>query len=166
MATSTLSSSPFLLSSSSSSSITPISGNRISLSPATSVKFRPLKVTASTCFCPPKVTSHRNSSFYEVLGIHVGASGMEIKAAYRKLARICHPDVDRSESSAGEFIKIHNAYSTLSDPDKRADYDRKLVPRSRSNYRSYSSSPVMATAAGSKYSGYVSRNNWETDQCW
>ncbi|KGN61956.2 hypothetical protein Csa_006153 [Cucumis sativus] len=65
------------------------------------------------------------SSFYEVLGIPMTASSREIKAAYRKLARTCHPDVV-AENSAEEFIKIQTAYSTLSDPDKRADYDREI----------------------------------------
>ncbi|XP_020242577.1 chaperone protein dnaJ 11, chloroplastic-like [Asparagus officinalis] len=67
-------------------------------------------------------------SLYGVLGLSIGANGNEIKAAYRKLARVCHPDVCKnSPSSADEFIRIHAAYSTLSDPCKRADYDRGLA---------------------------------------
>ncbi|KAJ1408790.1 DnaJ domain containing protein [Sesbania bispinosa] len=104
-------------------------------------------------------TSYLNSSctsLYEILGIPAGASNQEIKAAYRRLARVCHPDVaaiDRKNSSADEFMKIHAAYSTLSDPDKRASYDRSLFRRQR----------PLSTA--SIFSGYSSRN-WETDQCW
>lgn len=103
-----------------------------------------------------------SSSLYEVLGIPVSASGNEIKAAYRRLARVCHPDVvamNQKETSANEFIKIHTAYSTLSDPDKRANYDQDLFRLRR---------PVMATAVrsgASSFSGF-SRRNWETDQCW
>uniref|UniRef100_F6I113 J domain-containing protein n=1 Tax=Vitis vinifera TaxID=29760 RepID=F6I113_VITVI len=103
-----------------------------------------------------------SSSLYEVLGIPVSASGNEIKAAYRRLARVCHPDVvamNQKETSANEFMKIHAAYSTLSDPDKRANYDQDLFRRRR---------PVMATAmrtGGSSFSGF-SRRTWETDQCW
>ncbi|KAB1199456.1 Chaperone protein dnaJ 11, chloroplastic [Morella rubra] len=97
------------------------------------------------------------TSLYEILGIPTGATGQEIKAAYRRLARTCHPDVvaatDRKNSSAGEFIRIHSAYSTLSDPEKRADYDRQLFGRYR---------PLTAA---SRFSGYT-RRNWETDQCW
>ncbi|KAL2522226.1 chaperone protein dnaJ 11 [Forsythia ovata] len=69
------------------------------------------------------------TSFYEVLGIPMGASSQEIKAAYRKLARICHPDVapvDKKDTSADEFMRIHTAYSTLSDAEKRADYDLRI----------------------------------------
>ncbi|KAJ6906341.1 hypothetical protein NC652_023940 [Populus alba x Populus x berolinensis] len=95
------------------------------------------------------------SSFYEVLGLPVNTTSHEIKAAYRKLARTCHPDavsMNQKEMSASEFIKIHAAYSTLSDPDKRERYDRDLYGNPRS--------ATMAAA-----SGYTSRN-WETDQCW
>ncbi|KAB5561435.1 hypothetical protein DKX38_006392 [Salix brachista] len=101
------------------------------------------------------------SSFYEVLGLPVSASGHEIKAAYRRLARTCHPDVvsmNQKEMSATEFIKIHAAYSTLSDPDKRANYDRDLFRNSRPFGSSSMRSATMAAA-----SGYTSRN-WETDQ--
>ncbi|MDG6100410.1 J domain-containing protein, partial [Alteromonas sp. ZYF713] len=63
-------------------------------------------------------------SLYEILGISNGATETEIKTAYRRLARISHPDV--KNCSGEEFIKIHSAYSTLSDPDKRVAYDRRL----------------------------------------
>ncbi|XP_014520086.1 chaperone protein dnaJ 11, chloroplastic [Vigna radiata var. radiata] len=104
----------------------------------------------------PSYLNSSCSSHYDILGIPAGASAQEIKAAYRRLARICHPDVaaiDRKTSSADEFMKIHAAYSTLSDPDKRANYDRSLFRRQR----------PLSTAA--VFSGYT-RRNWETDQCW
>ncbi|KAJ6692850.1 DNAJ DOMAIN (PROKARYOTIC HEAT SHOCK PROTEIN)-RELATED [Salix purpurea] len=103
------------------------------------------------------------SSFYEVLGLPRSATGHEIKAAYRKLARTCHPDVvsmNQKEMSAREFIQIHAAYSTLSDPDKRENYDRDLY-RSRRPFGSSS----MRSATMAAASGYTSRK-WETDQCW
>ncbi|KAF7828962.1 chaperone protein dnaJ 11, chloroplastic-like [Senna tora] len=102
------------------------------------------------------MSSSCTTSLYEILGIPSRASNQEIKAAYRRLARVCHPDVatvDRKNSSAVEFMKIHAAYSTLSDPEKRATYDRSLCRRQR----------PLSTA--SSYSGYSGRN-WETDQCW
>lgn len=105
------------------------------------------------------------SSLYEVLGISMSASGHEIKAAYRRLARMYHPDVvamSQKEISATEFIKIHAAYSTLSDPDKRANYDRD---RFRRRHPVGFSSAAMASM--SRFSGgYSSKRNWETDQCW
>ncbi|KAF5745374.1 chaperone protein dnaJ 11 chloroplastic-like [Tripterygium wilfordii] len=102
------------------------------------------------------------SSFYELLGIPTSASCGEIKAAYRRLARVCHPDVvsiNQKEMSANEFKKIHVAYSTLSDPNKRATYDRNLYASPRRKGLS------AAAASAIKFSGYASRN-WETDQCW
>ncbi|KAJ6739227.1 DNAJ PROTEIN HOMOLOG-LIKE [Salix koriyanagi] len=125
----------------------------------------PLKLRASQARkTQPSVDSMATaSSFYEVLGLPVSASGHEIKAAYRRLARTCHPDVvsmNQKEMSATEFIKIHAAYSTLSDPDKRANYDRDLFRNSRPFGSSSMRSATMAAA-----SGYTCRN-WETDQCW
>ncbi|KAE8669946.1 Chaperone protein dnaJ 11 [Hibiscus syriacus] len=104
-----------------------------------------------------------STSLYEVLGIPMSANGNEIKAAYRRLARTCHPDVvsmNQKEMSATLFVKINVAYSTLSDPNKRADYDRKLYRR---NVQFYSSA-TPASASG--FCGYNSGRNWETDQCW
>lgn len=102
------------------------------------------------------------SSFYEVLGIPMTASCREIKAAYRKLARTCHPDVV-AENSAEEFIKIQAAYLTLSDPDKRADYDREIY---KAQLVSVSVSGLSSRTGVSSYSGYCTRRNWESDQCW
>ncbi|RDX63954.1 Chaperone protein dnaJ 11, chloroplastic, partial [Mucuna pruriens] len=75
------------------------------------------------------------ASLYDVLGISMGASCVEIKAAYRKLARTYHPDavaMNQKESSANQFMAIHSAYSTLSDPEKRAQYDREIYRHPRS----------------------------------
>ncbi|CAN4078741.1 unnamed protein product [Withania somnifera] len=105
------------------------------------------------------------ASFYEILGIPMGATIQDIKAAYRRLARVYHPDVaaiDQKDSSTDDFMKIHTAYSTLSDPGKRADYDRRLFRRRRSvNLYSGGCSPSVMSG----FTGYTPRN-WETDQCW
>ena len=62
---------------------------------------------------------------YAVLGVARSAGADEIKSAYRKLARRYHPDVNPGDSSAEEkFKEIGQAYSVLSDPDKRARFDR------------------------------------------
>jgi molecular chaperone DnaJ len=63
--------------------------------------------------------------FYEVLGIGRGASSDEIKRAYRTLARKHHPDVaDNKAEAEHRFKEINEAYEVLSDPQKRAQYDR------------------------------------------
>jgi molecular chaperone DnaJ len=65
------------------------------------------------------------TEYYEILGVGRDASGDEIKQAYRRLARKHHPDVSDDKSEAElRFKKINEAYEVLSDPDKRAQYDR------------------------------------------
>jgi len=63
--------------------------------------------------------------YYEVLGVARSADQDEIKRAYRRLARQHHPDANPGDPSAGErFKEINEAYEVLSDPEKRARYDR------------------------------------------
>ncbi len=59
---------------------------------------------------------------YEALGVSNDATPEEIKAAYRKLAQDSHPD--REKGSEEKFQAVNAAYQVLSDPQKRADYDR------------------------------------------
>jgi molecular chaperone DnaJ len=62
--------------------------------------------------------------FYDTLGVKKGASDEEIKKAYRKLARKWHPDANPGDAQAEErFKEIQEAYSVLSDADKRKQYD-------------------------------------------
>jgi len=63
--------------------------------------------------------------YYEVVGVAREASAEEIKKAYRRKARELHPDVNRENPHAEEqFKELGEAYEALSDPQKRAVYDR------------------------------------------
>ncbi len=63
--------------------------------------------------------------YYQTLGLERSASQKEVKAAYRKLARQYHPDVNRDDLAAEErFKEINEAQEVLSDPAKRKMYDR------------------------------------------
>ena len=63
--------------------------------------------------------------YYEVLGLKKGASDDEIKKAFRKMAMKYHPDKNPGDKTAEEqFKEVNEAYSVLSDPDKKSKYDR------------------------------------------
>ncbi len=63
--------------------------------------------------------------YYEILGVNRGCDDASLKAAFRKLAMQHHPDRNGGcEEAAGRFKEINEAYSVLSDPQKRAAYDR------------------------------------------
>jgi molecular chaperone DnaJ len=65
-----------------------------------------------------------NRDYYDILGVGRNASDDEIKAAFRKLARQYHPDVNKQPDAEEKFKEINEAYGVLSDADNRARYDR------------------------------------------
>lgn len=115
---------------------------------------------ATTAVPPPAAAA----TLYDVLGIPASATVGEIKAAYRRLARVCHPDVAAASRAApaDEFIRVHAAYATLTDPEKRVEYDRRVMAAAAS---SMASATVGRRPPGPFYSSSP-RRMWETDQCW
>jgi hypothetical protein len=65
-------------------------------------------------------------SLYDVLQVSTDSTLDEIKTAFRKFAKLYHPDVNNSNESEAKFIIINNAYQILSDVIKREEYDKYL----------------------------------------
>lgn len=102
----------------------------------------------------PVTAPFTGGSLYEVLRLEPTATIPEIKTAYRRLAKVYHPDLS---GNGRDFIEIHNAYETLSDPATRAAYDMSLVGRRRAR---------TVPSGYSGQSGFYTTRRWETDQCW
>lgn len=65
-------------------------------------------------------------NYYDILGVKKDATDAEIKKKYRKLVRQYHPDVSDDPNADSKIAEINNAYETLRDKDKRAEYDAML----------------------------------------
>lgn len=66
-----------------------------------------------------------DKDFYKTLGVSKDVSDADLKKTYRKLARTYHPDSNQGDAKAeATFKEISEAYSVLSDPDQRAEYDQ------------------------------------------
>lgn len=62
--------------------------------------------------------------YYRILGVSREASADEIKRAFRRLARKYHPDISKAGDAEARMKEVNEAYAVLSDPEKRAAYDR------------------------------------------
>ncbi|MFC1765438.1 DnaJ domain-containing protein [Planctomycetota bacterium] len=77
-------------------------------------------------------------NFYMILGLSRGATGDDIHAAYRRLAKAYHPD--RYTGNLKTFLDVQEAYEVLGDPEKRTVYDRQFQaqpPRGKQRYGRY-----------------------------
>jgi curved DNA-binding protein CbpA len=63
--------------------------------------------------------------YYKILGVSPGAENKDIKSAFRRLARQCHPDLNECCDNQ-LFIDIKDAYDTLGDEDRRREYDQQM----------------------------------------
>ncbi|KAM0071210.1 putative DnaJ domain, Chaperone J-domain superfamily [Helianthus debilis subsp. tardiflorus] len=77
-----------------------------------------------------RITAVENETLYDLLGISENGTLSEIKHAYKKMALKYHPDVsppDRAEEYTVKFIRVQEAYETLSDPEARSVYDSYMA---------------------------------------
>jgi hypothetical protein len=84
------------------------------------------------------------TDLYRILGVSRRATDSEIKSAYRKLARKYHPDVSSSPNANALFAKISEAYRILSDPKRRAIYDRGEPVSPRTTFYASRAAEVVA----------------------
>ncbi len=98
------------------------------------------------CFCHRRILAI--SKHYEVLGVAETASPDEVRAAYRRLMRVVHPDVASSGNGTGlhSAADVNEAYRVLIDPERRLAYDRQrrvsgsaIPPTQQPQYRYESS---------------------------
>ncbi|KAI3694389.1 hypothetical protein L1987_77354 [Smallanthus sonchifolius] len=84
------------------------------------------KASAAASFAP----APEKETLYDLLGISENGTLSEIKHAYKKMALKYHPDVsppDRAEEYTVRFIRVQEAYETLSDPEARSMYDNCMA---------------------------------------
>ncbi len=85
----------------------------------------------------------RRKDLYRVLGVNQKADPAKIKKAYRRAAKKYHPDV--SPKGEEKFKEVQEAYETLSDPEKKAIYDREIWKKSVPRPSSYNYSQPLRT---------------------
>lgn len=73
--------------------------------------------------------------YYRILKIRRGATQIEIRNAYRKLAKKLHPDVNDSPTAKEDFIELNEAYEFLTDPEVRKKVRFKATPKARRTTR-------------------------------
>lgn len=85
--------------------------------------------------------------YYEVLGLSRGASEQDVKSAFRRLAKDCHPDRNSGDKSAEQkFKELNEAYEVLKDPQKRGAYDRMGHAAFDGHGRGHGFGPDFATS--------------------
>jgi molecular chaperone DnaJ len=118
--------------------------------------------------------------YYTILGVSKDADSDEIKKAFRKKARTCHPDVCDEPDAEEKFKKLNEAYDVLSDPRKRSQYDRYGSVSRASDYGGFGGAQgypyvdlndLFGTGGGfsvadlfSQFMGGTRRGGWATMQ--
>src|SRR5271168_1138263 len=98
---------------------------------------------------------------YEVLGVKPDASADEIRKVYRKLAKQFHPDLNPGKPEAeARFKSIAAAYDLLSDPDKRARYDRGEIDETGADRQFTLTVDFVMAATGGKQRLSLAPEEW------
>ena len=81
----------------------------------------------------PQENPRSKVEYYKVLGVPPNATLTEIREAYFRKVKQCHPDINPSQEAKNEFILVRQAYKVLADVDRRVGYDRTLSKKSASS---------------------------------
>lgn len=81
-----------------------------------------------------------NANHYEVLGVKQNATNKDIRSAFLKLSKECHPDMSSGPNNHEKFVRINEAYSVLIKSTSRRDYDLSLA-KPKASTTVYSSQP-------------------------
>jgi DnaJ-like protein len=101
------------------------------------------------------------ASFYDVLQVAPWCDAEVIHAAYRALARRWHPDLNRGPEAEAQMRRLNAAYQVLSDPQRRASYDRDRVREERQmDRRETTDGRARAASTASTWGGDASRAAW------
>lgn len=92
--------------------------------------------------------SNDPKGYYGALGISPSASVSEIGAAFRRLAKECHPDRNPDPSSSQRFQATHEAYETLRDAKRRAQYDGSSFEPKREQQQTRPPRPIVCSKCG------------------
>ena len=102
---------------------------------------------------------------YEVLGVQRGASPVDIKSAFRRLAKKLHPDANKKDpKSAARFAELNAAYEILGDEDKRKAFDRgEIDAEGKPRFRGFEGFGAGAAPGGFDRGGVFETFTWGPD---
>jgi len=99
---------------------------------------------------------HKVKDYYKLLELELGASLLEIKKAYRRLALRLHPDRSNEPNAAQNFMEITEAYEVLRDPMQKSEYDRLYLKYFRPKTKE------QFTEQAYEHTNYKKQQEWET----